>query len=75
MPAFWEYPRCPTITYTVNSYRTPFIPRQNYVAQIHECNKPGTYGKGYAYHYICMKFESSSIENSTNNAKKVQITN
>ena len=65
---------CPMFTWIVNSYRIHFIPRQNYVVhgvwiQNHENNKPGTYVKGYTDHYICIKFESSSIKNGIKNAK------
>ena len=37
--------------------------------------KPGYYVLGYTLYYMCIKFKSSSINNSLRNSKKVQILN
>ena len=61
------------IPHTINSYWIPRIRNQNYKST--NQTKPGTYAKSCTNYYICVEFESSSIENVLRNAKKVQIIN
>ena len=63
--------------HAINSKWNPFIRSQNYFVFYKSMilTKPGTYVKGYANYYTCIKFESSSIKNDLRNVEMVQITN
>ena len=65
------------ITHSISTYRTTFIPSQNYVVcgEYNYKSKPGAYVNSYTNYYISIKFKSSIVKNGLRNAKKVQITN